>query len=166
MRLEDSVTLIDIQNRSYERAGPGILESYPQSLAMDVHRLAAFLEGKRYAVLATSRPDGRAQAAPVAFTVWDGAFWFASVPGARVRNLRARSYAAAVVTEGEGKVHRAVIAEGAVRLIEANSGEVPAGLLVLWRERHGGAPTWAAMFVELRPRLLFSYDATKQMTGS
>lgn len=101
-----------------------------------------------------------------AFTVWDGALWFASVPGARVRNLRARPYAAVVVTEGEGKAHRAMIAEGAVRLLEANRDEVPAGLLELWRERHGGAPTWAAVFIELRPNRLFSYDATQQATGS
>lgn len=163
--IEDAVTLAGVQSRSYEKAGPGIVESYPQNLAMDAPRLAAFLSGKRYAVLATSRPDGRAQAAPVAFNVWDGAFWFASVPGARVRNLRARPYASVVVMEGEGKAHRAVIAEGPVRLIESQSGAVPAEVLERWRERHGGTSGWAAVFIELRPKRLFSYDATQRTGG-
>lgn len=162
MDTEDAVALARIQHRSYETAGPGIRESYPERQAMATHRLAAFLDGKRYAVLATARPDGRAQAAPVAFTIWSGAFWFASVRGARVRNLRAYRWASVVVMEGEGQAHRVVIAEGDVRVIPINSREVPPVLPKLWAMRHGDAPTWAAVFIELSPERLFSYDATVQ----
>ncbi len=123
-------------------------------------RLAAFLDSRRYAVLATSRPDGRPQAAPVAFIVWNGAFWFASVRGARLRNLRARPFASAVLMEGEEPSHRAVIAEGPVVLHEVgDEGSMAAEFRARWSERHGDTPAWAAALIELRPNHLFSYDA-------
>ena len=155
-----------MQERSYAAASAGLLESYPRDRAMDASRLAAFLDGRRYAVLATSRPDGRPQAAPVAFVVADGAFWFASVAGARVRNLRARPYAAVVVMEGEGETHRAVIAEGPVTVYEAAGHDRDEGdpqvrrFLAEWTRRRGAVPAWAAAFIALRPQRLFSYDAT------
>lgn len=161
MREEDVSSFVLIQDRSFQEAGPGIRASYPKERAMDAGELAAFLEEKHYAVLATSRPDGRPHAAPIAFMVWEGAFWIASVKGARVRNLHSRPYAAIVVMEGEGKEHRAVIAEGPVNLYDPNSPAVPEELWVAWRQRFGGAPGWAAVLVELRPQRLFSYDASK-----
>ncbi len=159
---EDIHTLIEIQARSYERAGPGIRESYPISSAMDAPRLAEFLERKRYAVLATGRPDGRPHAAPVAFSVWAGAFWVATVAGARLRNLRARPYASIVITEGDVRTHhRAVVAEGPVELHDASDlTAMDPGLAEHWRARHSGLPTWAAALAELHPERLFSFDGT------
>ncbi len=79
---DDSITLlVEIQERSYDRASPGLRESYPRYLAMDSLRLAAFLNEKCYAVLATGRCDGRPHAAPISFSVWAGSFWVASVEG-------------------------------------------------------------------------------------
>lgn len=159
MNAEDALALISIQTRSFSKADPRLLHSYPKERAMDEERIVSFLDGKRYAVLATSRPDGRAQAAPIAFTVWKGAFWIASVEGARVRNLRTRPYASIVIIEGEGKEHRAVIAEGPVQLYTASAIKAnQKGLEDLWVKRHGD-PTWASVFIELRPERLFSYDA-------
>ena len=152
--------LIEIQNRSYDRASAGLQSSYPRRLAMDAARMNAFLEEKRYAVLATGRRDGQPQAAPIAFSVWRDAFWIATVDGARLRNLRARPYAAIVVMEGDvRRRHRAVVAEGSVivhegtRVIDADPvfGE-------RWRTHHGGRPEWAAAMLELRPVRIFSFD--------
>lgn len=158
---EDAVALAEIQERSYARATPGLHESYPRSRKMDAGRLAAFFDSRRYVVLATSRPDGRPQAAPVAFVVWNRAFWFASVRGARLRNLRAQPYASIVLMEGEGPSHRAVIAEGPIVLHEVrDKGSIAAEFRARWTDRHGDAPTWAAAIIELRPKRLFSYDAT------
>ena len=134
---------------------------------MDADRLGAFLDERRYAVLATSRPDGRAQAAPIAFSVADGAFLIASVAGPRVRNLRARPYASLVVVEGERETHRAVTVEGPVVLHEGDALHVSrARLDSAWVKRHGKAPDWAAALIELRPELLFSHDATLRRTLS
>ncbi|HVH30572.1 MAG TPA: pyridoxamine 5'-phosphate oxidase family protein [bacterium] len=158
---EDATAFVKIQEESYARAGPGIRTSYPRSQAMDAPRLAAFLSSKRYAVCATSRPDGRPQASPVAFIIWNGAFWLASVRGARLRNLQARPYASVVIMEGEGLAHRAVMAEGPVVLHEVRSTDLVSGeFRQRWMDRHGSAPTWAAALIEIRPARLFSYDAT------
>lgn len=162
-RRDDTTLLAAIQERSYTHAGPGIRESYPKAQAMDAASLAKFLDEKEYAVLATARPDGRPHAAPIAYTVWGSGFWIGSVRGARVRNLRARPYACIVVMEGEGASHRAVVAEGPVTLHDpAEFNSLPKQLRDLWRRRHGGAPTWAAVLIELRPSRLFSYDARKK----
>jgi hypothetical protein len=164
MTSEDAEALAEIQERSYARAGPSIRKSYPRSRAMDGLRLAAFLDGRRYAIVATSRPDGRPQAAPVAFIVWKGAFWFASVRGARLRNLLARPYASVVIMEGEGLSHRAVIAEGPVVLHEIrDETSVADEFRRRWSSQHGSVPVWAAATIELHPDRLFSYDAAVQI---
>lgn len=154
--------LIDVQTRSYDRAGSGIRESYPRSSAMDASRLAAFLTRKIYAVLATGRPDGRPHAAPIAFSLWGGSFWIATVAGARLRNLRARPYASIVVADGDVRtLHRAVIAEGPVTIHEGNDlAAVSTEFAGEWRGRHGSLPTWAAALVALRPERVFSFDGT------
>jgi nitroimidazol reductase NimA-like FMN-containing flavoprotein (pyridoxamine 5'-phosphate oxidase superfamily) len=121
---------------------------------MGAERLGEFLETRSYGILATARPDGRPQAAPISFLVRDGGFWFATVAGARLRNLRVNPYASFVVSDGEEGAHRAVMTEGAVTLHE------PAEqLAAAWADRHGSDPTWAAAFLELLPERVFSYAA-------
>ena len=161
MRPEDAAAFVEIQERSYARASPSILTSYPHNRAMDGPRLAAVLDGKRYAVCATARQDGRPQASPVAFIIWNEGFWFASVRGARLRNLRSRPYASVVIMEGEGPAHRAVIAEGPAVLHEVRTaGPLTEGFRERWMDRHGTVPSWAVALIEIRPDRLFSYDAT------
>lgn len=158
--LREARRLIAIQDRSYEQAGGSIQRSWPNMTAMDVETLAGFLERKRYAILASVRPDGRPQAAPIAFHVKDGAFWIATVAGARVRNLQATPHAALVISEGERGNHRAIRAEGAVTLHEGDAlAAVRKKLDAAWEERQGSAPEWAAAFIELRPETLYSYDS-------
>jgi hypothetical protein len=158
-------TLVEIQRRSYAAASEGLRAAWPERQALDAEGLAALLERRRYCVLATARPDGRAHAAPVGFAVVDGAFWIATVEGLRLRNLLATAWASVVVMEGEadegepGPPHRALTAEGPVELHEV--GAVWPRLEVPWLERHGHAPDWARAFVELRPVRVFSHDASR-----
>jgi hypothetical protein len=161
---EDGLPLAAEQERSYANASKGLLDSYPKCLSMNGDELAAFLGRKLYAVLATTRPDGRAQAAPVGFIVWKSAFWIASVQGARVNNLKARAWASIVVAEGEPrKEHRAVVAEGRVNLYEGSEKEsVIQELASPWQEKHGHQLDWAAALIELIPEKLFSFDGTKE----
>jgi nitroimidazol reductase NimA-like FMN-containing flavoprotein (pyridoxamine 5'-phosphate oxidase superfamily) len=132
---------------------------------MDGARLAAFLTRKVYAVLATGRPDGRPHAAPIAFSVWNGAFWIATVAGARLRNLRVRPYASIVVADGDLRAeHRAVIAEGPVAIHDGNDlTGVSLEFAEAWRRRHGSPPAWAAALLELRPERVFSFDGTLEL---
>ena len=79
--------LLAIQRSSFAVATPGFRAGWPDDQALGRDELVAFLDRNRYCVLATSRADGRAHAAPVAFVVHGGAFCdvvtlFSSVPSA------------------------------------------------------------------------------------
>jgi pyridoxamine 5'-phosphate oxidase-like protein len=156
------IELAELQRRSYA-AARGVRGSWPEADALDEAGLADLLGRRRYCVLATGRPSGRATAAPVAFVTQGGSFWFASVEGLRLRNLRATQWAALVVMEGGGvdggPAHRAVTAEGPTMLYEGDDfARAFEPLREAWLARHGGPPDWAAALVELRPERLFSYS--------
>jgi hypothetical protein len=158
----DVEELLAIQRSSYEAATPDFRASWPEADALSRDGLVALLERHPYCVLATSRADGRAHAAPVAFVVHDGAFWFATVAGLRLRNLAACPWAALVVMEGnadvgeDGQAHRALTAEGPVSLHEIDDWRL---FEPEWLGRHTDPPTWASALVELRPKRLFSHAA-------
>lgn len=150
--IDEARRLVELQTRSYERAGHALRSSWPPEDAMTADELAAFLERNDYAVLATVSPDGAPQAAPIAYFVEDGSFWIATVEGARLRNVRANPRAELVVAEGGRGKHHALRASGRVTLHEPLEEHLRA-----WRERHGGDAGWAAAFIELRPRTLFTH---------
>jgi predicted nuclease with RNAse H fold len=151
----DADPLARLQAESYARAGNALTSSWPWRDALDDDALRAFLEERRYCVLATASPPGRAQARPVGFTVFGDAFWFATVTGGRLRNLERVAWASLVVSDGEGASHRAVAADGPVTVHR----DPPAGLLARWEERFGSRPDWATAWLELRPERLYSHDA-------
>jgi nitroimidazol reductase NimA-like FMN-containing flavoprotein (pyridoxamine 5'-phosphate oxidase superfamily) len=156
---EHAGPLLEIQVRSYDRANPRLEESYPRRLAMGASRLAAFLDAKRYGVLATGRRDGRPHAAPIAFSLWRGAFWIATVRGARLRNVQSRPYASLVIMEGDERPrHAAVVAEGPVRVHDLAAVQGDRLFWEDWRRRHGGAPAWAVAMLELQPERVYSFD--------
>ena len=154
--------LLAIQRSSYAVATPGFRAGWPDNQALGRDELVAFLDRNRYCVLATSRADGRAHAAPVAFVVHGGAFWFATVAGLRLRNLIARPWASLVVMEGDadvgevGRPHIALTAEGSVTLHAIDQWR---SFETEWRVRHTDPPTWAAALAELRSERLFTYAA-------
>lgn len=156
---EDVEALLEAQRRSYERAGEGLRRSWPPADALGTDELRSILTDLVYGVLATARPDGRAHASPVAFSVEGEAFWIATVRGVRVRNLRAVPWASIVLSEGQREgAHRALTAEGPVRLHEgADFATARARLDDDWARRHGHAADWATAFVELRPERVFSH---------
>jgi general stress protein 26 len=151
---EETRRLVELQARSYERAGPAIASAWPEADAMTEDELAAFLARNDYGVLATVSPGGRPQAAPIAYFVRDGAFWIGTVEGARLRNVRANPHASLVIAEGGRGTHSALRADGPVTI---HTGEDLERLRDGWRERHGGDASWASAFLELRPRTLFSH---------
>lgn len=105
-----------------------------------------------------SRPDGRAHAAPVAFSLATGAFWIGSVEGRRLGNLRVTPWASLVVFAGGRDEHRALTVEGSVSLQEgAACADARTRLDALWTERHGHPPEWAVPLLELRPERVFSH---------
>jgi hypothetical protein len=155
----DLDAILAAQRRSYRAARGGVLASWPEEQALDGDGLRGLLEELVYGVLATARADGRAHAAPVAFSVPEGAFWVASVEGLRLRNLRATPWASFALFDGQrGERHRALTAEGAVVLHEGEAfAAARARLDGAWTARHGKPPDWAVAFLELRPERVFSH---------
>ena len=158
----DDGELVEIQHRSYAHASSQLRDAWPEAQALAPSDLFAFLERHRYCVLATSRADGRAHAAPVGFVVHDSAFWFATVSGLRLRNVKVHPWAALTIMEGDadvgeaGHLHVALTAEGDVTVHDPDRWESFKGD---WLRRHTDPPVWAAAILELRPVRLFSHAA-------
>jgi nitroimidazol reductase NimA-like FMN-containing flavoprotein (pyridoxamine 5'-phosphate oxidase superfamily) len=151
----DIDALIRIQEESYRRAGRGLTSSWPPESAMDADELRSLLDQRRYCVLATTNRDRRAIARPVAYSVLRQSFWFATVGGARLANLKALPWASVVIEDGDAESHRAVAVDGSVTLINPP----PPELLDVWERRHGSRADWAAAWFELRPQRLLSFRA-------
>lgn len=151
--------LLAAQRKSFASAGEGLRRSWPETQALDREGLRVLLEELVYGVFATARPDGRAHAAPVAYSVDLGAIWVASVEGRRLRNLRANPWASLVLFDGQrGGRHRALTAEGPVRLHEGPQlTAVREQLDSAWSARHGSTPEWAVALVELHAERVFSF---------
>jgi nitroimidazol reductase NimA-like FMN-containing flavoprotein (pyridoxamine 5'-phosphate oxidase superfamily) len=151
-------TLARIQEASFTRASGGTQGAFPPERRMDGAMLLSFLARKRYAVLATTRPDGRPQAAPVGYALVGTKFVMASLPDAqRVRNLQHEPHASLVVTEDEGDKHGVVIAEGTTRLLQPL--EAGLDMRAPFRDEDGNLPDWVGILVVLTPERLLSYAA-------
>ena len=123
--------------------------------AMDAEALRLFLAGHRYCVLATTTSKTHPVARPVAFTVVGVSFWFATVAGARLRNIRRTPWGSVVVSEGDRDDHRAVAAGGPTMVFERPSENV----LAAWEAKHGSQAAWASAWFEITPVRLVSYSA-------
>jgi len=151
------VTLHEVQEASYRRAGRGILGSWPPEHALGSDELEAFLAERRYCVLATTAARSRPQARPVAYVPFADTLWFATATSGRLDNLRRRPWISAVISEGDGDHHRAVVADGSVTIVE----EPPAGLLGAWEARFASRAEWAVAWIELRPVRVYSYSSAR-----
>jgi hypothetical protein len=150
----DIERLLRIQRASFATASPNLLDSWPEANAMNVEALQSFLEPTRYAMLATTRPDRRPLATPIAFLVRHGSFWLALTEGVHSRNLQSLPYASLVLMRGEGSDHKALMTEGWVTLHEMSE-----GIARQWTRRQGSPPTWASVAAEVRPERLLTYAA-------
>jgi nitroimidazol reductase NimA-like FMN-containing flavoprotein (pyridoxamine 5'-phosphate oxidase superfamily) len=149
------LTLHDIQEASYRGASSGILSSWPPEQALGAADLVAFLEERRYCVLATTTARGHPQARPVAFAPFDDVLWFATGASGRLENLERTPWVSVVISDGEADRHRAVVADGPVTV----SAGPPEGLLDAWEARFGSRAEWAVAWFELRPKRLYSYSS-------
>jgi hypothetical protein len=145
----DGVALMAVQEGSYARASAGVRVSWPPGSALDAAGLMEFLDGQVYGVLAVTLPGGRPLARPVSYSTIGTSFWVASVEGARLRALRVAPYASLVVSVGDRK---AVAVDGPVELHRPT--DVRTSLEPAWSMRHGGWPSWAEAFIELKPERL------------
>ena len=158
MQTEPIETLARIQEASFARASGTTRGAFPEERRMSGPALGGFLARRKYAVLATTRPDGRPQAAPVGYALVGTKFVMASLPDAqRVRNLRHEPHASLVIDEDEGDRHGVVIVDGTARLVEPAQASLE--MRAPFRDEAGVFPDWIGIMIVLTPERLLSYAA-------
>jgi general stress protein 26 len=147
--------LAELQDASFARASRAMRAAYPPDRRMTGAELAAFLNRRTYAVASTTRPDGRAHAAPTLFTLSDGAFWLPTLgDAARLRNVRAYPWLALSIVEGEHETHAAVLAEGSAEVLTA----APQSVWETTRRRNQAhSLDWATAWLRMTPERLLSF---------
>ena len=89
---EDLRRLQELLDRSYEHAGPHLLEVHAEPRRMGAAETVERLAGRLLVVVATTTSDGRPLTSPVDAVLFRGALHFGSSPDTlRLRHLRAQS---------------------------------------------------------------------------
>jgi hypothetical protein len=144
-----------LQEESFGKGGQAVRTAYPPERRLSGLQLATYLERRTYALASSTRPDGRAHAAPTLFTVYKEAFWLPTVGGAtRLRNVQAHPWLALSVLEGEHETHAAVLTEGPAEVLTT----APAEVQKVTELRNAGATLdWATAWLRMTPQRLFSF---------
>jgi hypothetical protein len=144
-----------LQDASFSRAGPAVRKAYPPQRRMTGPQLTAYLQRRTYGLASSTRPDGRAHAAPTLFTIYAESFWLPTVRNAaRIANVRAHPWLALSIIEGEHDTHAAVLTEGPAEVLAAVPDEVWS--ITALRNR-GGTLAWATTWLRIAPHRLFSF---------
>jgi general stress protein 26 len=144
--------LADIQQRTFERSNPATVSSYPAENRLDPVSLDRYLDRRAFAVVATTRPDGRPHAAMSSYLRRGSTFWLPTVAGSvRERNIRGRPYASLVIAEGERGEHVVVIAEGPASVVDPE--DVPSEVT------SAGSSEWVSVWLRVDAERVLSYAA-------
>ncbi|MDQ2873466.1 MAG: pyridoxamine 5'-phosphate oxidase family protein [Actinomycetota bacterium] len=151
-----SKALAALQDRTFARATRATAAAYPPDQRLTGVQLGRYLDRRTFAVVGSTRPDGRPHAAISSYVRRETAFWLPTVTGSvRERNIRAQPRVTLVVTEGDRGEHVVVIAEGpAVAVAPA---EVPADV----RSAAGG--NWAGAWLRVQADRLLSYGSPQAL---
>jgi nitroimidazol reductase NimA-like FMN-containing flavoprotein (pyridoxamine 5'-phosphate oxidase superfamily) len=148
--------LAELQGASFARANEATRRSYPPERRMAGEALVRYLDARLYAVVATTRADGRPHAALSAYVLVGSTLWLPAVAGsARARNLTRQPALSLVVSDGEGPDHAAVILEATAELVATD--DLPDGVGSAYAAKHGSAPGWASEWVAATPTKVLSY---------
>jgi hypothetical protein len=144
-----------LQEESFTRAGPVMRQAYPPERRMTGPQLADYLARRSYALASTTRPDGRAHAAPTLFSTYAEAFWLPTLGAAvRLRNVRAHPWLALSIIEGDHDTHAAVLTEGPAEVLTTVPDDVRS---ITEMRNRGGTLDWATAWVRVTPQRLFSF---------
>lgn len=144
-----------LQDESFSAAGTALRKAYPPQRRMSGAQLAAYLRRRTYALASSTRPDGRAHAAPTLFTIYAQAFWLPTVAAAaRIANVRTHPWLALSIVEGEHDSHAAVLTEGPAEVLATAPDEVWSSTQL---RNRGGSLTWATTWLRMAPQRLFSF---------
>jgi hypothetical protein len=141
-----------LQTETFARATPATTSSYPPARRLTAAQLASYLDRRAFAVVGSTRADGRPHAAMSSYIRRDTTFWLPTVAGSvRERNLRGAPWLTMVVTEGDRGDHVVVILEGPAEIIAP--AEVPDDV------RSAARGGWVNAWIRLTAERLLSYAA-------
>lgn len=145
-----SELLGDLQDRTFARATAATAVSYPPERRLGAAQLASYLDRRVFAVVGSTRADGRPHAAMSVYVRRGTTFWLPTMAGSlRERNLRRTPWLTMVIAEGDHPVHVAVIAEGPAEILTPQ--EVPADV------RAAVTGDWVSEWICLTAERLLSY---------
>lgn len=145
-----SEPLGDLQDRTFARATAATAGSYPVQRRLSASQLASYLDRHAFAVVASTRADGRPHAAMSVYIRRGTTFWLPTVAGSvRERNLRGTPWVTMVIAEGDHPEHIAVITEGPAEVVAPP--QVPADV------RAAATAGWVSAWIRLTAGRLLSY---------
>jgi predicted pyridoxine 5'-phosphate oxidase superfamily flavin-nucleotide-binding protein len=140
----------DLQDRTFARATPATAVSYPPERRLSAAQLAAYLDRRVFAVVGSTRADGRPHAAMSVYVRRGTTFWLPTMAGSvRERNLSRTPWLTMVIAEADHPVHIAVIVEGPTEILVP--GDVPADV------RAAVTGDWVSEWICLKAERLLSY---------
>ena len=141
-----------LQDRTFLRATAATVGSYPPERRLNAAQLASYLDRRAFAVVGSTRADGRPNAALSSYIRRDGTFWLPTVAGSvRERNLRTAPWLTMVIAEGDHDEHIAVLIEGSAEVVEPSL--APADV------RAAVSGDWVSAWIRLTADRLMSYAA-------
>jgi hypothetical protein len=145
-----SEALAFLQDRTFARATTATALAYPPERRLTAAQLTGYLDRRAFAVVSSTRPDGRPHAAISSFVRRDATFWLPAVTGSvRERNVRGQPWLTLTITHGDRDEHVVVIAEGPAAVVRP--ADVPAGV----RSQAGGE--WVGAWLRMQAERLLSY---------
>ncbi len=146
------MTLAELHERTFAHATPTTATSYPPERRLTAEQLTSYLDRRTYAVIGTTRPDGRPHASMSTYIRRDTTFWLPTLPGSiRARNLACQPWLTLVVPEDEDDRHIMVIVEGPAQTFSLE--ETPEDVRVALNRE------WVKAWIRVRAERVLSYAA-------
>jgi len=137
-----------LQQRQHDLLSAGICG--PDRAPWPTPGRQSYLDRRAFAVVGTTRADGRPHAAMSVYVRCGAAFWLPTMAGSvRERNLRGTPWLTLVIAEGDHPVHIAVIAEGPAHVVPLP--DVPADV------RAALTSDWVSEWICVTAERLLSY---------
>jgi hypothetical protein len=134
-----------LQDRTFARATAATTVSYPPERRLSAAQLASYLDRRAFAVVGSTRPDGRPHTAMSVYIRRGARFWLPTMAGSvRERNLRGTPWLTMVIAEGDHPEHIAVLIEGPAEVVAPP--QVPADVRAA--AASDGVSTWICLTAE------------------
>jgi Pyridoxamine 5'-phosphate oxidase len=145
-----SELLGSLQDQSFARATAATVTSYPPERRLSDAQLAGYLDRRRFAVVGSTRGDGRPHAALSVYIRRGTVFWLPTMAGSvRERHLRDTPWLTMVVAGEDHPRHIAVLIEGPAEVVALS--EAPADV------RAAVTSDWVSAWIRVSAERLLSY---------